>query len=189
MLIRLSTPGGLAAPLDDVKQALRVMTGDDDQLLKRLIRQETTRYEDFTGRIMVPTELEWRAESWREPVCVPVAPIRTVTAIAYIDDAYAEQTLDLADWYQVETSSGIEVRFTDAFSSPSLSDRPYPVRVRFEAGYDEPGVSGSGDDPELAPVQQDQGVITAMVGWLYDRDEAMSDDLLRRMAGNRKIFR
>lgn len=185
MLIRLSTPEGLAAPLEDVKGALRVLTNDDDQLLTRLIRQETTRYEDFTGRIMLPTDLEWRADSWREPICVPVFPIRDVTAVVYMDDAHAEQTLDPGDWYQVETDSGIELRFTDAFSSPSLSDRPYPVRVLFSAGYDEPGTSGA----EIESEPQDQGVITAMVGWLYDRDEAMSDDLLRRMAGNRRIFR
>lgn len=185
MLIRLSTPEGLAAPLEDVKEALRVLTSDDDALLERLIRQETTRYEDFSGRIMLPTELEWRAEIWAEPICIPAFPIRDVTEVVYLDEDHAEQALDPGDWYQAETAEGAEIRFTDAFASPSLSDRPWPVRVRFEAGYDEPGTSGA----TFEPVPQDQGVITAMVGWLYDRDEPMSDDLLRRMAGNRRIFR
>lgn len=189
MLVRLSTPEGYAVELDDVKDALRVSGTYDDAKLQRLIRQETTRYEDFTGRIMLPTDLEWRSDNWCEPICIPAYPIRSVTEVVYLDEDHAEQTLDAADWYQVETATGAEIRFTDAFSSPQLSDRPYPVRVRFEAGYDEPGVSGSGDDPETAPVEQDQGVITAMVGWLFDSDEAMSDDLLRRMAGNRRIFR
>lgn len=194
MLIRLSTPSGLAVPLDDVKLALRVVVkdedgtvpeSDDDDVLTRLIRQETMRYEDFVGRIMLPTEMEWRTDSWREPVTIPAFPIRDVTGIVYFDSDHVEQTLDPSEWYYVETDVGAEIRFTDTFSSPSLSSRAYPVRVRFEAGYDVPGTSGSGIEAD----PQDQGVITAMVGWLYDRDEGISEDLLRRMAGNRRIFR
>lgn len=189
MLIRLSTPAGLAVPLADVKLALRVDHTDDDNVLERLIQQETRRYEDFTGRILLPTEFEWRTDHWLDPLIVSVAPLREVTEVAYLDDAHAEQVVAGADWYSVKTDDGAEVWFNDGFSSPSLSSRAQPVRIRFTAGYDEDGASGSGDDPELAPVDQDQGVITMMVGWLYDRDEAMSDELLRRMAGNRRIFR
>jgi uncharacterized phiE125 gp8 family phage protein len=189
MLIRLSTPSGLAVPLADVKEALRVSTSADDNKLTRLIRSETTRYEDFTGRIMLPTELEWRTSGWYYPQIIPTWPIREITEVAYLDVDHVEQVLDAADWYRADTDEGVEIGYTDAFSSPALSDRPNPVRLRFVAGYDEPGVSGSSDDPELDPVEQDQGVITAMVGWLHDRDEPMSDDLLRRMAGNRRIFR
>lgn len=185
MLIRLSTPEGLAAPLEDVKEALRVLTDDDDQLLTRLIRQETTRYEDFTGRIMLPTELEWRTSGWYYPRILPTWPIREITEVAYLDADHVEQVLNASEWYRADTDEGVEVGYSGAFSSPSLSDRPYPVRVRFIAGYDEPGTSGA----EIESDPQDQGVITAMVGWLYDRGEAMSDDLLRRMAGNRRIFR
>jgi uncharacterized phiE125 gp8 family phage protein len=94
MLIRLSTPSGLAAQLEDVKEDLRVGHDDDDAKIERLIRQETDRYQDFTGRVLLPTDYEWRTDSWREPICLPVYPIREVTEVVYLDGNEAEQTLD-----------------------------------------------------------------------------------------------
>src|SRR5690606_23494984 len=154
-----------------------------------LIQAETLRYEDFTGRLMLPGEFEYRFEHWSDPLCIPAVPVRSVADVVYLDESHVEQALDPGDWYEVVTDDGFEIWFTDAFESPTLSDRQYPVRVRFTAGYDEPGASGSGDDPELAPVAQDQINIIRMVQSIYDLDELMPDmDMIRTM-GNRRIFR
>lgn len=189
MLIRLSNPSGLAVPLDQLKLALRVDTDDDDTRLATLIRAETMRYEDFTGRLMLPIDCDYQFERWTDPLCIPVTPIRFVVSVAYLNASNIETTLDAGDWYEVTSDEGVEIRFTDAFDSPPLSDREYPVRVTFQAGYDEEGVSGSGDDPELAPVKQDQVNITRMVQRIYDLDEVMKDDEMRWAMGNRRIFR
>lgn len=189
MLIRLTSPSGLAVPLEDVKAALRVRSSSDDERLRNLIRAETRRYEDFTGRLMLPGEYEYRVDGWEDPIRVPAVPLRTVTAVAYFASDHVEHVLDPGDWYDVPTDDGFEVRFTDAFSPQSLSSRPHAVRVRFEAGYDDPEASGSGDDPELAPVENDQINIIRMVQRIYDLDELMPDmDIIRTM-GNRRIFR
>lgn len=188
MLFRLTNPTGLAVPLAMAKSALRVDTDDDDLRLESLIRAETTRYENFTGRILVPVELEYRLNEWRSPVHVPIAPLREVTGIAYLDEDDVEQVI-AGDWYEVRLDDGFEVWFPDGYSFPSLSRRPQPVRIRFEAGYDDPGASGSGDDPELAPVELDQINIIRMVQRIYDHDELMPDIEMIQTMGSRRIFR
>lgn len=189
MLIRLSNPSGLAVTLAEVKAALRVSSDDDDALLQSLVQAETLRYEDFTGRVMLPAEFEYRFDSWRVPLTVPVVPLREVTALAYLDEEGVETLVASSHWYVVKRDDGFDVYLTNGFEVPALSDQPQSVRVRFEAGYDEPGVSGSGDDPELAPVAQDQINIIRMVQRIYDRDELMPDEEMIRTMGNRRIFR
>ena len=162
---------------------------DHDGTLEKLVRSETRRYEDFTGRMMAPIDLEYRTGGWCEPILLPTAPIRAVTAVGYLDADHAEQTLDSGDWYFEASAEGGGVFFTSAFSSPTLSDRENPVRVMFSAGYDEPDVSGSGDDPELNAPERDVTNIIMMVQRIYDRDEQMEDDEMRRIFGHRRIFR
>lgn len=175
MLIRLSQPSGLFVSVDDVKAQAVVQTADDDTLLEAYIRAATRFAEDRTGRILLPTELEWRTDNWREPICIPVSPIRDVTEVVYLDEDQAEQTLAPADWYQIDYAESIEIRFTDAFSSPRLSDRlNQPVRVRFVAGYDEPDVSGSGDDPALAQDPMDRLIVMILVAHWYQNREPVS---------------
>lgn len=174
MLIRLSQPSGLFVSIDDVKRQVVIDTDDDDALLEGYIRAATRFAEDRTGRILLPTELEWRAADWREPIQVPAFPIREIAEIAYLDEAYAEQSIEAGEWYKVDTPEGADIRFTDAFGSPSLSDRlNLPVRVRFVAGYDEPGVSGSGDDPALAQDPTDRLIVMILVAHWYQNREAV----------------
>ncbi len=175
MLIRLSQPSGLFVSVDEVKAQAVISTDDDDLLLEAYIGAATRFAEDRTGRILLPTDFEWRADSWREPICIPAVPVRVVTELVYLDEDQAEQALAPADWYQVETTEGVEIRFTDAFSSPSLSDRRIqPVRVRFTAGYDEPGVSGSGDDPKLAQDPMDRLIVMILVAHWYQSREPVA---------------
>jgi phage conserved hypothetical protein, phiE125 gp8 family len=189
MLIRLSNPSGLAVTLAEVKAALRVSSDDDDALLQSLIQAETLRYEDFTGRVMLPTDFEYRFDIWRIPLQVPVVPLREVAELSYLDEDGAETLVAPSHWYVVKRDDGFDVYLTNGFEVPALSDQPQSVRVRFLAGHDEPGVSGSGDDPELAPVAQDQINIIRMVQRIYDRDELMPDEEMIRTMGNRRIFR
>ena len=188
MLIRLSTPSGLAVPLDEMKAGLRILGSAEDARLQRLTRAETRRYEDYTGRIMLPTSLEYRLNRWRNPICLPAAPVREVTEVVYLDANHVEQTLASSAWYEVITPSGAEIWFTDGFSAPTLSDRQQAVRVRFAAGYDEEGTTGA-DDPELAPVEIDQINIIRLVQAVFDDDEAMKDEDIIRTMGHRRVFR
>lgn len=189
MLKRMSTPSGLAVSLADLKEALRITHDDDDNLLENHIRGQTKRYEEFTGRMMLPIELEYRTDCWREPITLPAYPVRDVSAVVWLDENHVEQTLAEGDWYYVTTSLGAEVWFTDSFDWPILSDRPQSVRVRFDAGYDDPASTGAGADPETTPEAVDAGLIEFMVGRIYDSGQPITDDELRSKAGHRRIFR
>jgi uncharacterized phiE125 gp8 family phage protein len=191
MLIRLSQPSAMAIPLDAAKAHLRIDSNntDSDALVTRLIKAETRRYEDFTGRIMSATDFRMTLQAWSDPLIIPAAPVRSVTAVKYSDADHDLQTVDPSNWTFVSTSSGGEIWFESGFSLPTLSTRPDPVWVEFQAGYDDPNASGSGDDPELEAVEADQRTISMMVARIHDHDMAIPDDELRRIAGTRRILR
>lgn len=174
MLIRLSQPSGLFVSLEDVKLQASIDFADDDALLIAFIKAATRLVEDRTGRTLLPIDLEWRGDAWCEPLSVPVAPLRSVTEVVYLDQDHAEATLPAADWYAVETGAGVEVHFSDTFDWPTLSDRNnQPVRVRLSAGYDEPDASGSGDDPALEQDPMDRLIVMMLVAhWYQSREPA-----------------
>lgn len=189
MLIRVSTDDALAVELDELKMRFRVTTDDDDETLEKLIRSETERYEDYTGRVMVPGDFEWRACGWNGLLCIPVTPVREVREVGYFDLDDVERTLSADQWSYDLSSEGVVVRFSPDFERPALSDRLHPVIVRLSAGYDVPGVSGSGDDPALASSENDQRNIMLLVRRIYDTDETMPDADFRKFFGNRRIYR
>ncbi|RUX81404.1 head-tail connector protein [Mesorhizobium sp. M7A.F.Ca.CA.004.08.2.1] len=171
MLMRLSQPDGLFVSVDDVKAHVIVDTTDDDELIKAYIRAATRLAEDRMGRILLPTEFEYRVDRWCGPIAIPAAPIRDVTEVFYLDENHVEQTLAPGDWYYVVTAEGATLRFTDAFSSPALSNRPQAVRLRFMAGFDDPDVPVSGYDPDLKPDPVDRLIVMILVAnWYQSRE-------------------
>ncbi|TPM55344.1 hypothetical protein FJ959_18230 [Mesorhizobium sp. B2-2-4] len=174
MLMRLSQPDGFFVSLGDVKAHVIVDAADDDELIKGYIRAATRLAEDRTGRILLPTEFEYRIDRWCGSITIPAAPIRDVTEILYLDENGAEQTLAPADWYYVTTAEGATIRFTDAFSSPVLSNRPQAVRLRFSAGFDEPDTTGSGDDPYLRQDPMDRLIVMILVANWYQAREPVA---------------
>lgn len=189
MLTRLGASSALAVSLVDLKQRIRVDTNDDDATLEALIRSETDRYEDYTGRFMTPGQFEWRATGWVGTICIPVAPCRHVTEVAYLDVARQEHVLASTDWSYEIAAEHVAVRFAASFARPALAALSYPVIVRFTAGYEDPSASGSGDDPALHPNENDRRNIMLMVQRIYDQDEALPDADFRKYFGNRRIFR
>lgn len=175
MLIRLSQPSGLFVSLDDVKLQASIDFTDDDALLLAYIKAATRLVEDRTGRTLLPIDLEWRGESWYDPLSIPVNPLRAITEVVYLDADNAEVALDAGDWYAVELSDVVDVRFTDDFLWPTLSDRANnPVRVRLEAGYDDAAASGSGDDPALDQDPMDRLIVMMLVAHWYQSREPVA---------------
>lgn len=186
MLIKRSNPRGLAVPLPALKQALRIGGGADDARLTQLAQAETARYEDFTGRVMRPTEFRIALDGWQFPLRLPVLPLREVKAISYLDEAHAEQVLDTSSWYVAETSPFWSVGLDSGAALPALSDRPSPVRVDFSAGHDL-SVEESEEVSLLAPRDDDQNAIIHLVGVAYDQGEPMDVDAMRKVFGNRRV--
>lgn len=186
MLIKQSNPQGLVVALDVLKTALRVDHAADDARLTQLVHAETARYEDFTGRVMQPTDFRVALDGWLFPVRLPVLPLREVTAITYLDAEHAEQTLGAASWYVTETAPFWSVGLDRDAARPTLSDRPAPVRVEFSAGYDLPLDEG-GEVTLLAPRADDQNAIIHMIGVAYDQGAPMDVADMRKVFGNRRV--
>jgi hypothetical protein len=68
------------------------------------------------------------------------------------------------------------VEFLSAFVQPILaSDRNYAVQVEFDAGFDDPNATGSGDDPDLIlPTRAKQAILLIAAYW-YGNREAVTD--------------
>lgn len=176
MLIRRSNSEDLFVSLDYVKEHTSIDTDDFDELLTGYIKAATRKVEEETGRTLLPTEFEWQTTNWREPLSVPASPVRDVSAIIYVDDDHQEQTLPTGEWYFVVTPQGADIRFTDTFSAPALSDRFLrPVRVRLEAGYDHEHDSS----PDAGFVRDPMDVVsvcTIVAHWFAQR-EAVGDPM------------
>lgn len=178
------------------KERLRIGGSDEDDDLAASIAAAVARYEGRTGRVMAASSWELRGGAWPTVVCLPLAPVRDVTAVAYVDEDGAEQSLGAAEWYWHRTAAGAEVRFTDAFTAPRLQRRPQSVIVRFDAGYDDLSASGSGDDPELVPDKRDEMAILFLVGHWHRHREAVADgraelvpETWSDLADQRRIYR
>ena len=77
---------------------------------------------------------------------------------------------------------GGALHFDEDYSLPILSSRPDRVTVRFEAGYDDPWVSGAGDEPETRP-QPIMGQLIALLAahWFMSREPIVVGDIIRRL--------
>jgi uncharacterized phiE125 gp8 family phage protein len=166
MLTKLAPAEGLVMPLEDVLSRLRA-PDEDGSDIDAMVRAATARFEQRTGRVMLPTQFEYRAWGWCD-LDIPVVPLRLINEVDYIDADNTEQTLDPSDWYYDSDDRFARLRFVDGFVGPALSGRgDRPVIVRLEAGYDDPVASGSGDDPSLIHNQMDVQAILMLVGHWY----------------------
>ncbi|MCA0920228.1 hypothetical protein [Pseudooceanicola nanhaiensis] len=183
LLIRRAQPEGLAVDLTDLKAALRVEHALDDVRLEQLIRSETARYEDFTGRFMRPTDLRLTLDAWCAAVRLPALPLREVSEVSYLDPSDVAQTLAASGWYLTEAVPHWSLSFDRSTALPALSGRPAAVRIDLSAGYDAPGGAATS---LLAPRAEDQSAIIHMVGVAYDQGVPMAMADMRQVFGNRR---
>jgi uncharacterized phiE125 gp8 family phage protein len=173
MLTKLGEPEGLVMDIDAVVARLRGAEEDKDEI-ETMLKAATARFEQRSGRIMVPTNFEYRSADWCD-LDIPVVPLRSITGVAYLDANNAKQQLDASDWYYDSDDRFARLRFVDGFEGPALSDRDLPVTVSLEAGYDDPNASGSGDDPKLMQNPMDVQAILMLTAHWYQRRSISSD--------------
>lgn len=195
MLIRLSQPSDLVIPIEDAMSRLRA-ADEDEQEVTQMLKAATARFEQRTQRIMLPADFEWRARGF-DCLTVPVVPLRSQVTLVYLDADDAKQTVPL-DQFTVEPldDRGFRVRMKSGFVQPSLSCSDLPVRVEFEAGYDNPAESGSGDDPATARNMIDvQAILMLTAHWYRSREIAADVELwdvpaaFEDLVAERRIYR
>ncbi len=197
MLIKRSAPSGLVVSVADAKHRLRIddAVEDDDADIEMMIRTATATAERHTGRVLLPTEFEYRFSGWQSCIRLPTSPVRGITAINYLDAANVEASLPDTDyWNDLADDRGAVVTFVESFSGPALSTRDGPVRVLFEAGYDDPENLGS--DARLLPDPRDVHIVLLLVGTWFGHRQSVSDkpmtaipDGWRDLAEQRRIYR
>lgn len=196
MLFKLSTPDGLVISVDEAKRRLRIDDDEADEDLERMLRAATRRFERRTARTLLPTRFEWWASDWSYQQ-IDVVPVRgDLEAIAYFDAAGVERTISPTSWIVTPLPDrGMIVSYAQDFASPALSATlQRPVRIRFEAGYDDP--TDPMDDPATSPDQMDVHAILMLAGhWHLNRETAGPEDMrsvpggFEDLVNERRIYR
>ncbi len=198
MLIRTSQPTGLVLSVEDVKEQTEVEVGDltREALLERYIRSATEFIESRTSRFLLPISLELKLQGWTDPLCIPAAPIRSITDLTYLDELHVGQQVLSADFVFQRTDYGGALHFDENYTFPTLSSRPDPITLRFQAGYDDPWASGAGADPETAPVAIDATMVAMLAAEFFMHREASITEIVRRLPyglevlmADRRIYR
>lgn len=130
-----------------VQQTLRPASDDDAALITMLLKLARKRMEKLTGLAFITQTL--RVTFDRLPDCtkaneieLPRAPLQSIDAITYLDEAGAEQDFDVdnvstglaADEVGPADSFG-KIRLNPDASWPSLGSFPRALRIDFVAGF------------------------------------------------------
>lgn len=175
MLKLIAAATTLAVSVARAKERLRIDHADDDADVEALIEAAMGVFEGRTGLALQPSDWEWRSDRWPAGRCVsiPLAPVRDVTGISYIDEDGVEQSIAQSgdNWTWERTVEGAELWFNADYDLPTIANQHQAVRVQFSAGYDPPEQSGSGDDPELVLPPQAELALLFLVGtWIENRE-------------------
>lgn len=192
-LKRVSRADGTAVSLDALKQQLRVDDTDDDDLIAGYLEAAVDLVEKETSRILIPTTFEWRLDAW--PTCgggtvdLPTGPIREVLSIEYVDENGEDQALAVDQWDWEPDDKGGVLIFPENFTPPPLGRIMGAVRIGFEAGHDQTGMTGTGDDFSLRqPPVAAQCLRLIVAHWYQSRETAVDKALAEIPLGAQRLI-
>ena len=154
--------------LDEAKRHLREDGSDQDELITGLIVAAREYVEGGSDRVLMPQTVRQYFDDFPcdgEPMRLSVHPIRSVSAIGYIDSDGDEITLDASD-YRVDSVS-TPARITPAFGEtwPTSQGVINGVYVNVAAGY---------SDAASVPRALRQAILL-LIGHWYENREAATD--------------
>lgn len=158
MEIEAIEAGALPAPLDEVKALLRIASSDEDALLAGTVRAAADLCERFTGRLLIAREVREIlpcARAWQR---LAAAPVRSIDAVAALDESGAATALDVAAY-------AIDI---DARGEGWVRLLATPAQRRVRATY----VAGLGAGPGDLPEALRQGVARLAAHLFVHRDAA-----------------
>ena len=113
--------------------------GDDpleDAAILSLITAARQAAEDFTARIFTASRYELRVDAFATRIPFPVAPVRSVQSIAYVDPAGATQAFDTDNYWFYDHPDAPALLAMPGVSLPTVLDMPGTVRIAFTGGHD-----------------------------------------------------
>lgn len=135
--LKLETaPTSEPVTISEVKDHLRVDTGDDDTDLGRKIAAARQWVEEFTGRSLMVTTWKLYLSDWPVAIQLPNPPMKTLTSILYLDTGGTEQTLGTEVYITNSVAEPAVIREAYSKSWPALRNRQYnSITVEYIAGY------------------------------------------------------
>lgn len=187
MLVAVTAATALPVTVEEAREWCHgPENGDDDTVIEVLLRTAIEFVEEKTGLALSARTFQYQLDGWpcwgRDNygiITLPRAPVRDVTDVEYIDEDGALQTVATDNWSWSRSDQGAYVWFSESYSFPSVKDRALgTVRITFDAGYDDPETSGSGDDPNLALPFRARAALRMLTSHWYENREAVSKDLM-----------
>lgn len=173
-LVLVTPPDAEVVELDEFKQHARIDLDDEDDLLLGKLLAARQYLEDISNRGFLSQT--WRLtidDEWPCEICLPRAPVASITSITYVDLNGATQTLSPYDYVLV--SDGVLSRIVRSYAVyywPPVRCQPNAITVTFVVGYGDLAA----DVPE--PVRQ---AIILLAAHLHANREPVGNYQLREL--------
>lgn len=165
---------------EEVLEHLRA-SDDEYHLITRLIDTARSAVEIHVGRALLPQTLELRLDEWEDEIILPRPPLRSVSAVKYVNDAGTVVTVS-PSVYQVIQPTGPTAgpgRIVLAYgqSWPAVRNQREAVRIEYVAGY---------LDADSIPSQLKSAMLL-FVGDLYEHRESQVQGPQVALVENRQV--
>ncbi|WP_458760542.1 head-tail connector protein [Afipia sp. TerB] len=179
MLKQIGSATSKPVTLDDLKAHCRIDSDDEDGSLGTYLDAAAEFVADRTSLVLAPTSYQIDRADWCADLQILVSPVRDIASVKYLDVNASSVTVDPSFYRWVRTDRGAVVEFLPSFVRPVLADgRDDAVQIAFEAGFDDPDATGSGDDPALIlPVRAKQAVLLIAAHWFANREAVSGESL------------
>lgn len=150
MLVRVIVPPEPIVTPDEIAGS----HAGDDATVAALIAAVTATIDGpggWVGRAFGVQTLEAALDRW--PSCVlrlPYPPIIGNISIIYLDSDRVEHLVDEGDYFLIDDM----LCFRTGWPAPAIGPFPVPIRIRYEAGYDDAAVAEGGTGPLDPRVKQ-----------------------------------
>lgn len=141
---------------------------EDDPKIELLMVAAREAVEQFTSRVLVDVEYELRVDSFSSEIDLPVAPVKAINSVTYIDGNGATQTLATSVYEFDDHPDYPKVRLAYGQAWPTTRGGANGVRIRFDAGYTD------NDSPNTNPMPKGlkAAMLTLLKHW-YENQEAV----------------
>ena len=162
--------------LEEVKDHCRVEIDDDDALFLSLITTARESLEIETGRQLLEATYVMRLDAFpgscsHERLCIPRAPLQSVTSITYYDTDGTQQTLATTVYgTDIYSEPGL-VYLKPGQTWPSTYEIPGAVSITYVAGWDNPLGIPSGL----------RSALKLIVAHLYENREESTEKLMHAL--------
>jgi len=136
--IQIVTPATQAITTADGKQQLRVdyAAAADNTEIDNMIQAATSQVEAFTGRVCMPTVIDFYLTGFpRGGIVLPFSPITVITSIKYYSDAVTQVTWDAANYYYSLYEEPCRINYLNGTAPSVYQYRNDAVTVRCTCGY------------------------------------------------------